>query len=152
MTNIEKIQSLENKIQENKTELTKLTERLEVSKEEKKNLLAKLKELDISEDDLEDKIVDLDTELSEKINVEADPKLKEYFEKQLLIKELTLSTGMRVNSRKLKHKYQADLNNLKKEVADIDFILKISQDQLDNGVEMRENSKTLTRRERRKTK
>jgi len=64
---IEQIQSLENKIQENKTELTKLTERLEVSKEEKKNLLAKLKELDISEDDLEDKIVDLDTELSEKI-------------------------------------------------------------------------------------
>ena len=67
MNNIEKIQLLENKIQENKTELTKLTERLEVSKEEKKNLLAKLKELDISEDDLEDKIVDLDTELSEKI-------------------------------------------------------------------------------------
>jgi len=67
MTNIEKIQLLENKIQENKTELTKLTERLEVSKEEKKNLLAKLKELDILEDDLEDKIVDLDTELSEKI-------------------------------------------------------------------------------------
>ena len=75
MTNIEKIQSLENKIQENKTELTKLTERLEVSKEEKKNLLAKLKELDISEDDLEDKIVSLDTELSEKI-AEIEKELK----------------------------------------------------------------------------
>lgn len=67
MTNIEKIQSLENKIQENKTELTKLTERLEVSKEEKKNLLTKLKELDIDEQSLEGEIDILDKELMKKI-------------------------------------------------------------------------------------
>lgn len=64
---IKQIQTLETKIQDNKTELTKLSERLKVNEEEKKKLLVELKELNISEDDLNDKISDLDVELNNKI-------------------------------------------------------------------------------------
>ena len=67
MNYIEKIQSVESTIQENTIELTKLSERLNVAKEERKQLLIKLKEQNISEQELEQKITELDNELSSEI-------------------------------------------------------------------------------------
>jgi len=59
---IKDIQKLETTVQENKTELTKLEERRKILKEERDKLLVELKEQDIEEDDLQDKINDLETE------------------------------------------------------------------------------------------
>ena len=64
---IKDIQKLETTVQENKTELTKLEERRKILKEERDKLLVELKEQDIEEDDLQDKINDLETELKQKI-------------------------------------------------------------------------------------
>ena len=64
---IKDIQKLETTVQENKTELTKLEERRKILKEKRDKLLVELKEQDIEEDDLQDKINDLETELKQKI-------------------------------------------------------------------------------------
>jgi len=64
---IAEIQKLEKTIQDNKTEATKLEERLKVLKEERANLINDLKKQKIEEKDLEEKIKTLDEELNKKI-------------------------------------------------------------------------------------
>ena len=64
---IKDIQTLETTVQKNKTELAKLEERQKILKEERDKLLVSLKEQGIEEDDLEDKINDLESELTQKI-------------------------------------------------------------------------------------
>ena len=64
---VEKITTLEKQSNENKIEQAKLKERLKTLKEDKDKLLAELKELGIEEEDLEDKINDLDKEIGEEI-------------------------------------------------------------------------------------
>jgi len=65
---IQQIQELEQTIQNNKTELAKLEERQKVLKEEKTKLNVSLKELGVTEAELEKRIATLDAELEEEIN------------------------------------------------------------------------------------
>ena len=64
---IKDIQTLETTVQKNKTELAKLEERQKMLTEERNKLLASLKVQGISEDDLEDDINTLESELTKKI-------------------------------------------------------------------------------------
>lgn len=64
---IEKIKSLEQAIQENKTEATKIEERLRILKEEKANILSDLKKENMSLDDLEETIENLETNIQKQI-------------------------------------------------------------------------------------
>jgi len=72
---IKQIQTLEQTIQANRTELAKLSERLEVNKEERKKLLTELQTLGIDEKDLSQKISALEEELTNKIH-DAEESLK----------------------------------------------------------------------------
>ncbi|MHA2012743.1 MAG: hypothetical protein ACTSWG_10290 [Candidatus Helarchaeota archaeon] len=64
---IDKINTLEKKVNDNKIEQAKLEERKETLEEERKEILEKLKEFDIDEEDLEIKIIDMETELDKEI-------------------------------------------------------------------------------------
>ena len=65
---IKQITQLEQTIQSNKTELAKLEERSKMLKEDKEKISASLKEMNITEAELEKKIVTLDAEIEEAIN------------------------------------------------------------------------------------
>lgn len=72
---IDKINSLEKQVNDNKLELAKLEERKNNLKKEKEKLLAELKELNINEEDLETVIIDAKEEL-DKLMEEAENELK----------------------------------------------------------------------------
>ena len=72
---IKQITSIEQKIQDNRTELAKLTERGKMLKEEKIKLLDELKTLNIDEKELEQKIAELEGDIESELK-ECEEKLK----------------------------------------------------------------------------
>ena len=72
---IKQITSIEQKIQDNRTELAKLTERSKMLKEEKIKLLDELKTLNIDEKELEQKIAELEGDIESELK-ECEEKLK----------------------------------------------------------------------------
>ena len=72
---IDQIQNLEKTIQNNKVELAKLQERQKTLLEEKEKILTSVKELGITEVDLENKIGELQIEIEKQIT-DCEQKLK----------------------------------------------------------------------------
>lgn len=64
---IDKIQNLEKKNNDNKLELAKLEERKQALTEEKKKILDELKALNVSEDELETKLIEMEADLESTI-------------------------------------------------------------------------------------
>jgi predicted nucleic acid-binding Zn-ribbon protein len=68
MSTLDIIRQLEEKIKANEIELVKLDERANNLKEEKKKIIAELKELGIDAKDLEDTIAELEAELENDVS------------------------------------------------------------------------------------
>jgi len=64
---IDKIQNLEKKNNDNKLELAKLEERKQALSEEKKKILDELKALNVGEDELETKLVEMEADIESTI-------------------------------------------------------------------------------------